>query len=58
MIINCSCDDPWMDIKYGTGKRVANPCKMPSGNSAGARCTKCGSVKQLETLSPVRGGKK
>lgn len=37
-IKKCTCSHRYQDIKYGVGKRVANPLT----NREGYRCTVCG----------------
>ncbi len=42
MIIRCSCDNKFMDDRYGKGRRVANKTERKNGGSADTyRCVNC-----------------
>jgi len=43
-ILKCTCDDEYMDKKYGKGMRVHN------GTAKGWRCAKCGKEKVKEKV--------
>ncbi len=44
MIAKCICKNDYQDKKYGQGKRVHSPCKLPD-KSLGIRCIVCGKEK-------------
>lgn len=47
MIMRCTCEHEFQDRLHGKYMRVFNPLKRSATHSNHARCTVCGTIKQM-----------